>query len=236
MATLEAIAELLKTSKEEEKTERAMERKEAMDEIKKVLKDEIGSIRMEVNEVKTKVDIMENKREQSVHENKLKFDDLNSKFGHLAKEMKEMKDKAKSSPTWPSLQPAGSSVLTSQPATKTSLSVHPSGNTSSSFQPGEVNFQSGGSIGPIDQPTSKIYSIVRKARRIVGISPVTEDDIQTTMNDKKITNRIEALEATVKDDFQLEMAIPEDDYSQLAIVRVLRGDGYTDPDSSKIYV
>ena len=78
-----------------------------------------------MNEVKTKVDIMENKREQSDHGNKLKFDDLNSKFGHLAKELKEMKDKEKLSPTGSSLQPAGSSVQSSQPDTKPHcLSIH----------------------------------------------------------------------------------------------------------------
>ena len=47
--------------------------------------DEIGSIKGEMKEIRTKVDVIKTQREQSEHESNLKFDDLSNKFGHLCR-------------------------------------------------------------------------------------------------------------------------------------------------------
>ena len=103
-----------------------------------------------------------------------KYDDIASKFGELEMKIKEIDERQKkkegdeSSMAWPAIQPAGRGEFSSQPA------LHPAGRDQSSIQPAKQ--------GPAeDIDNDKVYSVVRRPRKTLGFSPITDQDIMEVM-------------------------------------------------------
>ena len=219
MATIEDVLKLLNMQSEAaetEKREREIERrkeKEDRDSERKEVKETMNKFVEEVVNVKT--ELKDIKSSQSKTEQN--YDLLATRMNMLETQMKELhqKDAAK-----PQIQVRGSIPPFSQPC---SPSQQPSGRMPPSDQPYE---------GQAEQ--KKIYSIVKEARRTIGFSPISEDDIKIVMEDNKIDNREAALEATIKDFMYHEMAIPKEMSDKLETAKIFRPPG--DVDSEKHFV
>ena len=120
------------------------------------------------------------------------------------KEVKEIEEREKESKNIdsckirPALQPEGRMQSSSQPV------IQPIGIV-----------QSSGQVAGSAETNEKIYSVVRKARKTVGFSPITSNNIKEVMDDLEIENMEKGLEEVVKDFFRGEMAMPEDVIDQL---------------------
>ena len=56
-----------------------------------------------------------------------------------------------------------------------------------------------------------IYRIVKEAKKTLGFSPISEEDVRVVMEEQDIHDREEGLKATVKDFLALEMSIPKEE-------------------------
>ena len=97
-----------------------------------------------------------------------------------------------------------------------------------------------GRVKSFDQSTDSaennenIYGVVRKARKTVGFSPITNTNIKELMEDIGIENLEAGKEEAVKDFFRAEMAMPKEVIEQLKFNKIFRKDG--GPEDDKLYV
>ena len=230
MATFEQLKELFKNQeekdgmrREKEKEEEEMRRKVDKEEMKEVIKSHMASIKDDIKEIKAKQDMIEGQVVESENKMGKKYDDIASKFGELEMKVKEIDERQKkkegeeASMAWPAIQPAGRGESSSQPA------FHPAGRDQYSIQPARQ--------GPAED-NDKIYSIVRRARKTLGFSPITDQDIREVMDDLKIENQ----EIGMKDFLREEMAMPEDVIDQLKFTQIFRRDGGSRQEDDKLYV
>ena len=250
MATYDQLKELFKNQEEREDMRREKEkeveerkRKADKEEVKEVINTHMSSIKEDMKEIKIKQDQMEGQVIQSEARMEKKYDDMANKFGNLEKKMKELENREKdkeslnidSSKTWPTIQPEGRMQSSSQPThhpagrvqTSYQPSIHPVGKVHSSIQQAS---QGAGSI----ESNNKIYSVVRKARRTVGFSPITSENIKEVMEDTKAESMEAGLKEVVKDFLRGEMAMPEEVINQLEFEKIFRRDGGSEDD--KIFV
>ena len=194
MATVEEIMKLLKVQSEADKEERAREREVERDILKNFI-DEVKKVKTDIKDIKT---------------NQSKTDE---NYSFLAKKMEtlenQMKDLQKKEVSWPTPQPERRGSVPPFPQTNNSVTIHPSGASSPYSQPSQNT----------DEHT-KIYKIVKQAKKTLGFSPILENDINFFMEENNITNKDEGTIATIKDFLLLEMGIPLEVSNQLKISKI----------------
>ena len=77
---------------------------------------------------------------------------------------------------------------------------------------------------------------MRRARKTVGFSPITDQDIKEVMDDLQIKNQEVGMKEVMKDFFRAVMAMPEDVIDQLKFTKIFRRDGGSRQEDSKLYV
>ena len=55
---------------------------------------------------------------------------------------------------------------------------------------------------------------LKQAKKTLGLSPISKEDIRIVMEDQEIQERDEGLKATIKDCLAQEMSIPKGEYRQ----------------------
>ena len=246
MATFDQLKELFKNQEEREdmrrekdKEDEETKRREDKEEVKDVIKSHMSSIKDDIKEIKMKQDNIEGQVIQSENRMEKKFDDMGEKFESLEKKVKELEDRERekeskkidSSKIWPPLHPEGRTQAFAQ------LALHPEGRMQSSSQPA---FQPGGRVQSFNQSAAsaeyneKIYSVVRKARKTVGFSPITSSNIKEMMEDMNNENVEAGREGAVKNFLKAEMAMPEEVIEQLKFEKIFQRDG--GPENDKLYV
>ena len=198
----------------EEKRERDAEKKKEEDDREKerrVTHETMNKFIGEVTTVKTEL--------KEIKSNQTKTDQnyatLTEKMETLESELKKMKQPTT---TKPSIQLRGSIP----PFPQSCSPIHPPGSLPAAFQPSHSQ-----------EDEKKIYSIVKEARKTIGFSPISEDDIRSVKDENKIENNEEALEAAIKDFMHQEMSIPKEVSDKLQIVKIFRP--VNDPDSEKLF-
>ena len=247
MATLDQLKELFKNQEEREDKRREKEKKEEeekrtadKEEVKEVIKIHMSSIKENIKEIKIKQDRMEGQVIQSEERMEKKFDDIANKFGDLEKKVMELENREKekestnmnSIQTWPAHQPEGRIQSSIQAA------LHPAGRVQPSTHPiinpvGRVD-SSIQQVAGSSEANEKIYSVVRKARKTVGFSPITSKNIKEVMEETQVESMEEGLEEVVKDFLRGEMAMPEEVINQLKFDKIFRRDG--SPEEDKLFV
>ena len=190
MASLSDLKELFKSQeekdisrREKEKEEEDVKRKEDKEEVKEMFKSHMKSMTEDIKGIKIKQDQIEGQVLES--ENKLtkKYDDMANKVTNLENKLKEIEEKVKakkveieeeSTRTWPAIHPEGRHHSSSQPAAQ--LALHPVGRQQSSCQPAAQ-------LEVSQADTNKqIYSLVRQARKTIGLSPITDENVRGVLN------------------------------------------------------
>ena len=212
MATVADIMKLLKAQSEADKEERTRERELERNENKEVIEKFIA----EVKEVKT--DIKEIKTTQT------KSDENYSCLAEKLRTLEiQMKDLQKKETVQSPIQSGTRGSVPPFSQIDSALTIHPPGKTVLSPQPSQSE-------------QSKIYSIVKEAKKTLGFSPISENDIKTVMEENNITDRKEGLVATIKDFLLLEMGMPLEESNQLKMNKIFRPHEATDSQSEKIFV
>ena len=234
MATLEQLKELFQLQeekdgrrREKEKEEEDRRRKEDNDEMKEVIKNHMSLINKDIKDIKAKQDKIKGQVVESESKMGKKYDDIANKFGELEIKMREIEERQSkkegedASRAWPTIQPVRRMESSSQPA------FHPPGRNQSSIQP-----ESQGTAGE----NEKIYSVVRGARKTVGFSPITDQDIKEVMDELQIENQEVGMKEAMKDFFRAEMSMPEDVIDQLKFTKIFRRDGGSRQEDNRLYV
>ena len=188
MASLSDLKELFKSQeekdirrREKEKEEEDVKRKEDKEEVKEMFKIHMKSMTEDIKGIKIKQDQIEGQVLES--ENKLtkKYDDMANKVTNLENKLKEIEEKEKAKKvereenarTWPAIHPEGRHHSSGQPA---QLALHPVGRQQSSCQPAAQ-------LEVSQADTNKqIYSLVRQARKTIGLSPITDENVRGVLN------------------------------------------------------
>ena len=234
MATLEQLKELFQHQeekddrrREKEKEDEDRRRKEDKDEMKEVIRSHMSLINKDIKDIKAKQDKIEGQVVESERKMGKKYDDIADKFGELEIKMKKIEERQNkkegedSSRVWPTIHPVGREESSNQPA------FHPVGRYQPSIQP-----ENKGTSGD----NEKIYSVVRRARKTVGFSPITDQDIREVMDELQIDNQEVGMKEVMKDYFREEMAMPEDVIDQLEFSQIFRRAGGMRQEDDKLYV
>ena len=195
---------------EADKEERTRERQVERDMLKNFI-DEVKEVKTDIRDIKT---------------NQTKTDE---NYSSLAKKMEtlenQMKDLQKKEVSWPTFQPERRGSVPPFPQTSNSVTIHPPGVSSPHSQPSQNT----------DEHT-KIYKIVKQAKKTLGFSPISENDIKVVMEENHITNRDDGMMAAIKDFLLHEMAIPLEVSDQLKISKIFRPNEENNPESEKVFV
>ena len=231
MATFDQLKELFmnqeekdRMRREKEKEEEEKKRKEDKEEVKAVIKSHMSSIKEDIKEIKAKQDEIEGQVVESESKMEKKYDDIASKFSDLEKKINDIEERQKKKEgeyAWPAIQPGGRVESSNQ------LKIQPVGRDRPSSQPSS-------------QGTAKynkeIYSVVRRARKIVGFSPITDNNIKEVMEDLQVEDLEVGKQEVIKDFLRAEMAMPNDVIDQLKFARIFRRAGGTRQEDDKLYV
>ena len=189
-----------------------------------MIKSHMSSIKEDIKEIKAKQDKIESQVVESESKMEKKYDDIASKFSDLEKKINDIEERQKKKEgevVWPAIQPGGRVESSSQPK------IQPVGRNWSSSQ-------------PTSQGTAEynedIYSVVRRARKIVGFSPITDNNIKEVMEDLHVEDLEVGKQEVIKDFLRAEMAMPEDVIDQLKIARIFRRTGGIGQEDNKLYV
>ena len=82
----------------------------------------------------------------------------------------------------------------------------------------------------------QIYSLVRQARKTIGLSPITDENVREVMEEMKIENIQMGMEEVVKDFLRAEMAMPEEVIMKLKFIKIFRRAGEPKQDDDKLFV
>ena len=201
---------LIKVQSEPDKEERTREREVESDILKNFI-DEVKEVKTDIKDIKT---------------NQSKTDE---NYSYLAKKMEtlenQMKDLQKKEASWPTPRPERRGSVPPFPQTSNSVTIHPSGASSPYSQPSQNT----------DKHT-KIYKIVKQAKKTLGFSPISENYIKLVMEENNIKNKDEGTIATIKDFLLFEMAIPIEVSNQLKISIIFRPNKDNNPESEKVVV
>ena len=181
--------------KKAEKEERLAERKEDKETMKKFI-EEVVNIKIELKDIKSD--------QTKTNEN---YNTLSEKMNNLEAQMSDLQKKEN---TWPPIHPSG----TESSKSGNSVTNHPVGRNAPASQPTD-NLE--------DQ--RKIYRIVKEAKKTLGFSPISEEDIRIVMEDQEIHERDAGLKATILDFLSQEMSIPREESDKLVITKVFRPEG-----------
>ena len=242
MASLNDLKELFKSQeekdisrREKEKEEEDVKRKEDKEEVKEMFKSHMKSMTEDIKGIKIKQDQIEGQVLES--ENKLtkKYDDMASKVTNLENKLKEIEEKEKAKKvereenarTWPAIHPEGRHHSSGQPA---QLALHPVGRQQSSCEPATQL-----EAGQVDT-NKQIYSLVRQARKTIGLSPITDKNVREVMEEMQIENIQMGMEEVVKDFLRAEMAMPEEVIMKLKFYKIFRRAGEPKQDDDKLFV
>ena len=199
-----------------------------------MIKTHMASIKEDIKDIKAKQDVIEVKVVESESRMEKKYDEVVSKMGDLEKKVQEMEERQRrketedSSKNWPDVHPGGSKQYSGQPA------LQPAGRVQLSSQP---TSQTTGTKQIVQSKDDKeTYSLVRKARRTLGFSPITGNDIKEVMDELKVDNLEEGMEEVVKDYFRAEMAMPQDVINQLKFTRIFHRAGESRSEDNQLFV
>lgn len=197
---------------------RSEERKVDKDEIKATVREETAAIKSKVTELETKV----SRVEQADQENKMKFDDMASKFGLLQKEVIELK------------QNQYANLFPELPARRQVPSILPASQHSNPAiqAEGRIEYEA----HPSSQDHIKISHIIKKAKKTVGLRPIHEESIAEAMEELGTTDRKRGLEGAVKDFLLYEMSIPQEVFESLTIHDVFRQPGEEGSENDKLFI
>ena len=239
MASFEQLKELFLNQeekdgkrREKEKEEEERKRKEDKEDVKQVIKSHTSVITEDINKIKMKQERIEDKVKEAEDKLAKKYEDMANKLGDLNKkiqelEVREREEKEAKDETFPAPQLAGRTCPVLQPRQPV---IQPMGRQQASSQPAEQVDSS------TPQPDKEdIYNIVKKARKTVGFSPISNSDVKEIMDEKRIGEFKEGMEEAHKDFFRWEMAIPEEDISRLQFSRIFRQEGNNRPYSDTLY-
>ena len=194
------------------------ERKVDKEEIKTTVKEETAAIKSKVTELEIKV----NRFKQADQDNKLKFDDMASKFGLLQKELIDMK------------QNQNGTKFPELPVRREEPNILPSSHYSNQVIHSEGRVE--GEAHPTSQEQIKIFHIIKKAKKTIGLSPISEDTIEEAMEELRTTNRKLALGSVVKEFLMFEMSIPQEVFDGLTIQDIFKQPGEEGPECKKLFI
>ena len=194
------------------------ERKVDKEEIKTTVKEETAAIKSKVTELEIKV----NRFEQADQDNKLKFDDMASKFGLLQKELIDMK------------QNQNGTKFPELPVRREEPNILPSSHYSNPVIHSEGRVE--GEAHPTSQEQIKIFHIIKKAKKTIGLSPISEDTIEEAMEELRTTNIKLALGSVVKEFLMFEMSIPQEVFDGLTIQDIFKQPGEEGPECKKLFI
>ena len=229
MATFDELKQLFEMQEEKdikrrkkEKEEEEVKRRQDNEEVKEILKSHLMTMKNDIKDIKNKQEQIEGQVVET--ENKLtkKYDDMADKVGNLESKIIELEEKEKAK------------KLIEESA-KTCPAVHPMGRSQPSIQPaGQVDRPA---LEPrIAETNEQIYSLVKKARKTIGFSPITSRDLKDVMGEMNIDNIQVGKEEVVKDFLRGEMAMPEEAINKLQFSKIFRSAGETRLEDNKLFV